>query len=144
MPMLSRRSFLFGAVALATTAGAASLYLPVERAQTTLSHFITRKLLDFEIPEADLQDFCADFLAKWPLPSWKQKLVIVFLENPALTVFAPPRVQAAQLRQERAILTRFLLATDAFDENRSGRKLSYAGFPDPYDLGCANRLATLG
>lgn len=138
MTRMTRRTLLIAAAA--TAGGTAMAAAPVARPHATLAAFVRANAPAAAVSDAQMGDFVRRLLAQWRLDAVRRRLVLFLMERPAALRFAPAAVRAAQDRQERWVLTRFMLATDLFHDAPSPEP-AYVAFPDPYELGCSNPLA---
>lgn len=69
--------------------------------------------------------------------------IFFFMKNPTLEAAIPSRYQGGYEQITRELVTTFLFSTDFFsDAQQQPGRTRYLAFADPYDVGCANPLAS--
>lgn len=138
--MISRRTFLLGLAGTAAVAGGAAPALAAPE-QGVIERFVRTACPAQGLSDAEVADFARTFLDQSALGGARRRVVLFLMENRWARPLVPTRVRAAQERQERHLVTRFLLSTDLFDAERAAGPPRYWGYADPYALGCANPVA---
>lgn len=141
---MNRRTFLLGTIGLAGAGLVSTLSPALAAPGGAVIRFVRLHCPAESLSDADLADFAADYLRRSGLAPAKRRAVLFLMDHPWATRLAPPAIRAAQERQERHLITRFLLSTDLFDAERASGPPRYWGAADPYALGCANPAARFG
>src|SRR5688572_11371967 len=144
MRRLTRRTFA-GLIAASGAVLAAVCVAVLPLAPEERLRRLIRSRLDYlRIPEPVLDAFVRDYMAD---PANRVRHVASLRYTAQRAAYSVPIV-ATRLpvhRFERHIISQFLQSTDFFREgSKVERTLQYAGYCDPYRLGCANYLARLG
>lgn len=137
---ISRRGFLLGSAGIAAVCGSAAPAL-ASSGQSIVERFVRQNCPTEAISDAEITDFAAAFLQRSSLAGHRRRTVLFLLENRWAHSVVPRWVREAQERQERHLITRFMLSTDAFDADRERGAARYWGYADPYNSGCANPVA---
>lgn len=140
---LTRRFFLIGSVGAAGLA-AAGLYAArsLLGPEQTVASFVRTSIPGLNMPEDALEAFARDAIAYKRLDSRRLHQMLFLMANPPAKLVLPDTVRLGQDRHERAIITQFMKGTDFLEGDRGEEPVSYLGFADPYEWGCANNLAT--
>ena len=139
--MLSRRAFLIGTGASGAGLAAGAASAAAASPQGTVERFVRAACPAEGLSDAEVARFAKDFLERSTLSPARRRVVLFLMENRWAQALAPEAVRARQARQERHLVTRFLLSTDAFDADRAPGPPRYWGYADPYESGCANPVA---
>ena len=137
---VSRRAFLFGAAGIAV-AGSAAVPALAADGQEVIERFVRRNCPTEGLSNAEIADFAGAFMQRASLTGHRRRVMLFLLDNPWAHAAMPRRIREAQERQERHLITRFMLSTDAFDAERDPGAPRYWGYADPYTSGCANPVA---
>ena len=137
---INRRTFLL-ATAGATVAGSAAAPALAASGQEVVERFVRRNCPTEGLSDAEIADFASAFMRRSSLTGHRRRVMLFLLDNPWAHAAMPRRIREAQERQERHLVTRFMLSTDAFDAGRDPGAPRYWGYADPYSSGCANLVA---
>lgn len=139
--VLTRRGFLLGGAGVA--AGATGVAAPSLAAAPSdaVARFVRAHCPADGLSDAEVADFADAFLSRSALAGARRRTVLFLLDNRWAHALLPPPLREAQARQERHLITRFVLSTDRLDAAREPGAPRYWGYADPYGLGCANPAA---
>ncbi len=145
---LSRR----GLIIAGGLAAAAGIMTPVANANVSnaLKTYLLRSVPDLNMPDWELDAFLADFINYFDSENQRRGSTILMIAkyerafyDGAFKALLPQVVTDALDRLESQLRRCFMLGTNFLDAGRlSGEPVRYEYIPDPYAVGCANRLAT--
>ena len=140
----TRRSVLLSLLGITVATGGGLTVLRLIRAPRTPEQFVLdllgRRLAHLDVEPSSLLAFAREHLAR----AGRAELA----ELQELAAEDPPRTAAgaagslARRQLERRIVARFLLGSDAYQRQDSAAPVRFVAYPDPYEIGCANPLAT--
>lgn len=146
---IARRGFL--ALAGVSVFGAAAVSVPlIWRSETDLIVGMLRKELpDLRMDPDDLTAFAEEFLLDYKSKGERRRgmiltgaRIIKTLPDAVSDNVLPGPIKSPLARLERELFNAFFLGTDYFDVYSDPEQMvSFINIPDPYDVGCSNRLA---
>ncbi len=146
---VARRGFL--ALAGVAVAGVAAATAPlIWRSETDLIIGMLRKELpDLRMDPGDLTAFAEEFLLDYKSKGEQRRSMILTgarmiktLPDTVSDNVLPGPIKSPLARLERELFNAFFLGTDYLDVySDPEQKVSFINIPDPYDVGCSNRLA---
>ncbi|MEM7615530.1 MAG: hypothetical protein AAF245_10810 [Pseudomonadota bacterium] len=146
---LVRRSFL--ALAGVTILGTAAFGLPLTwRSERDLvESLLRRRLPDLRMDADQIDDFAADFLENYKLKGRARRERILTgarmlqtVPDGVTQVVLPGAINTPLERLEKELFHSFFLGTDFLEVYQDpSETVTYAFIPDPYDVGCSNKLA---
>jgi hypothetical protein len=146
-PLLSRRTWLFGAIATAGSLAGGAWHWQRVRHPTAgdLAALLHRRLGHLNLGPHVVEQFAAEYVARYGALSMSAHHRDTFgglLELAALRRRLPASHELVILRFERRLVSYFLRSTDYFT-SPAGSVVKYVRFPDPYDSACTNPFANL-
>lgn len=147
MAKISRRAFLTGSVAAVAAVTFGSWFAWRRNTpQAFVRHAILRNMAGYEIADADLDRFAADYLEAEQrfMGARSVRLAMRFRQaffSDTARRLAPKQQRYEMIWLERRIVTRFVQSTDILYAAPDNRKVTYIRYWDPYTMGCANTIA---
>lgn len=145
----TRRSVVLSLVGLAAAAGGGFVLFRPRRPAPGPDGFIVdllrRRLAHLDLDPPSLRRFVAEHLARASPAELAELEAAAGGPSPGLwtRVAGEAAEMTFQQRQlERRLVARLLLGSDAFRGERRGGVTRFVAYPDPYEVGCANPLAS--